>query len=216
MSREEIELNSFAVLVAGSESVTTILTGIVNNLLVERRVYEKLAKEIRTTFTVESGITGVSTSQLPYLNAVLKEGLRITPSIPDGSRRVVPRGEIAMIAGQSVPGPATVSVPQWSAYMSAENFTSPQSFAPERWLPESGAQYRHDRKSIFQPFGVGTHNCIGQPLAWHELRLLLARLLFSFDLSLPDATAAPLVWSTQEIYWTWEKKPLNVQVKKLR
>ncbi|KAL8917286.1 MAG: hypothetical protein Q9172_005912 [Xanthocarpia lactea] len=226
MSRAETEMNILALIVAGSESVTTILTGSTNYLVREPTKLERLVSEIRSAFKTEDAITGTSVGRLPYLTAVLQETLRLCPTIPDGMRRVVPKGG-ATVAGQFLPGGTIVSVPQWAAYRSSANFTSPSSFVPERWLIDENqsemsnralSPYTADRRDGFYPFSLGSHNCPGKTLAFLELRLILTKLLWHFDLtraSEADADELP-VWEEQDIFWFWVKKPTYVSLRNVR
>lgn len=56
--------------------------------------------------------------------------------------------------------------------------------------------------STFQPFGIGRHSCIGMKLAYAEMRLILARLVFAFDISLADAKDR-WDWGEQNTYILW-------------
>ena len=213
MTKGEMDLNAMLLIVAGSESLTTILSGTVNNLLANPETLQKLVREVRISFSSEDEIDGTSTRSLVYLNAVLQEGMRSTPSIPDGSHRDVP-AEGATVAGIFVPGGTTISIPQWSAYTSSLNFVNSTSFVPERWLPEASLPssiYSRDRKGIFHPFSYGAHNCLGQRLAWLQMRVILARFVWNFDLKVPESTV-PLKWSSQKVYMTWVKKPILAKI----
>ncbi len=66
---------------------------------------------------------------------------------------------------------------------SSKYFSHPDRFAPERWLAkgERPAEYENDQLSASKPFSVGFHSCLGRPLAWVELHLVLCRLLWAFD-----------------------------------
>lgn len=210
MTREEIEINSMIFVVAGSESTTTVLIGILNHLLRNPSKLENLSQEVRTSFTTESDIKGASLSSLPYLNAIFHEGLRICPSFPDGFRREVPHGGAA-VAGHFLPEATVVSIPQWAAYLSSDNFHQPSSFLPERWLADSSdpsSPYAKDRRDVFNPFLLGPHSCPGRSLAYLESRLLLAKLVWNFDMA---AEVLP-VWEDQNIYWIWEKQPMKVKI----
>ena len=211
MSLSEVEINSMLIVVAGSESVTTALTGIINYLLRDSRKVQALIGEVRSTFTSEQEITAIAASQLTYLNAVLHEGLRLCPTIPDGMRRQVPKGG-ANVAGHFLPEDTVVSIPQWATYLSTRNFSSPTRFAPERWLPrESDSNYSHDRKDAFQPFSLGAHNCPGRSLAYLEMRLILARIVWNFNIEPVKGMELP-EWSKQKIYWFWEKQPTCIRI----
>ncbi|PQE22673.1 cytochrome P450 1 protein [Rutstroemia sp. NJR-2017a BVV2] len=211
LSTGEIEMNSMAVIVAGSETLTTTLTAAIHFLLENPKCLETLQREIRTTFTTEEQITNDSTTSLPYLTAVLNESLRMSPPLPDSLRREVPPGG-ATIAGHFIPGGTTVSVACWTLFHSSAHFTSPDEFIPERWLDGSGnINKQADAKNLFHPFSLGPHNCIGQPLAWMEMRLILSRLVWSFDIRVPEGRKLR-DWMEQKIFWTWDKDPLDVEL----
>lgn len=103
-----------------------------------------------------------------------------------------------------------VSVHHFAAYRSPANFTDPDSFAPERWIPGEDERYVKDNKAAFQPFSTGPRNCIGRNLAYHEIRLLLSSVLLNFDVQLcPESNE----WIDQPVYILWEKTPLWVTIK---
>lgn len=213
MAQEEIEVNSMLIVAAGSESITTVITGVINYLLREgdQRTLRELVDLLRNTFSTEKDITATRLKSVPYLDGVLMEGMRLCPTIPDAMRRQVPRSG-ARVAGQFVPEGMIVSIPPFASYRAPRNFTSPSEFAPGRWLGED-ERFRGDlnkQKEAFNPFSLGSHNCPGQNLAWMELRLILARLLWSYDLAGVDVPA----WEKQRIWWFWDKKPLVVRVRR--
>ena len=215
MSFPEVEVNAMLIVVAGSESVTTALTGIINYLLRNPLQLQALTHEIRSTFQNEKDMNGTSLSRLPYLDGVLHEGLRLCPTIPDGMRRLVPKGG-ATVAGQYLPEGTVVSIPQWAAYQSPNNFSSPSVFAPERWLTKSStSDYRTDRKDAFQPFSLGQHNCPGRSIAYLEMRLILAKLLWNFDLEPVTGYDLPQ-WDKQKIYWFWDKQSVCARISSAR
>jgi len=101
----EIFTNSSALIIAGSETTATLLSGVTWHLLRRRnrRVYEKLCAEIRAAFADAQQITMKSVSELKYLTAVLDEGMRLYPPAPAALPRVVPKGG-EVIDGRFVPG----------------------------------------------------------------------------------------------------------------
>src|ERR1700744_4796500 len=108
------ELNSQAtvLIVAGSETTATALSGITYYLCRTPQAYDKLAAEVRSAFTDFDEINGRSTDNLVYLKAVIDEGLRLYPPIAAGLPRVSP-GET--VDGYFVPKGAIVSVNTWVA-----------------------------------------------------------------------------------------------------
>ena len=104
------------------------------------------------------------------------------------------------------------SVFQWSTFRNPDNFAHPDSYRPERWLPSShplyDPQFANDNKSVHKPFSFGTRDCIGKNLAYLELRLIAARILFQFDVELAPGQDD---WhSRQDLFLIWRKPPLNV------
>lgn len=213
MSREEMEVNAMMLVAAGSESVTTVLSGTLNYLLRNPDDLSAVTNEIRTACSSRDKISGTKLRQLPILNATLNEGMRLCPTIPDAMRRNVPqRG--SNVAGEALPGGTVVSVPPWATYRAKRNFVEPEHFMPARWLPNdanSSSSSMRDHKSAFNPFSLGPHNCPGQNLAWLELRLILAKLLWTFDVSTSPGIALP-VWETQGIWWFWDKQPTIIRL----
>ena len=102
MTTEEIVETSNIMLVAGSETTALTLSGITSYLVKNPDVMAKLVMEVRQTFNRDSDLTSSRISKLPYLNAVIQEGLRLCPPIPDGFRREVPRSGDT-ICGEWIP-----------------------------------------------------------------------------------------------------------------
>lgn len=201
----EIEQNILTVIVGGSETLTTAISGAFHHLLASPRVLSKLVHEIRSSFAKEAHIDTNALSKLPYLNAVIDETLRLCPPFPDMLRRQVPASG-AIIAGHAIPSHTTVSVSCYSMFKSASYFSDPDSFLPERWIDgRDGAEARE----AFHPFALGPHNCLGQPLARMEMRLMITLILWRYDVGISKGDSLRK-WDEQKIYWTWEKQPLLV------
>jgi cytochrome P450 len=109
MSRAEIEATSGILVLAGSETTATLLSGTVYYLLQNPQIKQKLVAEIRDGFTKEDEINITTVSQLPYLLATLEEGMRIYPPVTLGSPRVVGE-EGAVIGGYHVPPHVSIPV----------------------------------------------------------------------------------------------------------
>jgi cytochrome P450 len=97
------------------------------------------------------------------------------------------------------------------------SFHDPESFHPERWLPEAASNpkspFYNDQRQAWQPFTLGPHVCIGQNLAWAELRVVLAKVLWTFDLSAPEDKKKRVIWENLKTFLLVEKVPLAVVVK---
>lgn len=152
---EELQAQASLLTVAGSETTATALSGISYYLCRDARVYQKLVSEIRGAFTATDQITGRATEQLPYLKAVIDEGLRLYPPIAAGLPRISP-GEV--VDGHFVPKGALVNVNPWVAGHVEANFHDSFTFKPERWL-DSDCE---DDKAASQPFLLGSRVCLGR------------------------------------------------------
>lgn len=102
LGRQELCANAFFIVMAGSETVATLLTGLSWFLCTHPEVLGLVTDEVRSTFAKEQDINIKSTSKLEYLNAVLNEGLRIFPPAAEGSPRVI-SSPGQKIAGYDVP-----------------------------------------------------------------------------------------------------------------
>ncbi|MCJ1280128.1 hypothetical protein MMC21_007955 [Puttea exsequens] len=215
MSRQEIDATFEILVSASSETTATALTGILHYLLKNPRQFAKLRDEIRGAFKNNEDITIISAARLTYLTAVINEGLRLCPPTPTMLPRLVPKGG-ASVCGKWLPGGTSVGVPQWSMFRHPSNFSLPDSFIPERWLPQSTGStspssspaegLTHEPKA-FQPFSYGPRNCLGKGLAWTELRIILSKLIWHFDVVDEGDTYD---WADQRTFVMWEKKPLVV------
>ena len=215
MTLGELRETSGILILAGAETTATSLAGIFRLLLIHPSKLEALKTQIRTAFTSEQDITIQHIRErLPYQLAIINEGLRLFNPLPVALslNRIVP-DEGSVIAGRHVPGKTIVAVAPWAAFRSKRNFADPEAFVPERWLEgkECPERYRDDKRRVVQAFGAGPRGCIGKTLAYAEMGLILARVLWNFDLELCDNKP----WGPErksEVWTVWEHQPLMVRV----
>ena len=215
MSRAEINVNAFSLSIAGSESTATLLSGATFYLLTHRHIYAILVKEIRTAFKSEDEITLASTNKLEYLEAVLSESLRLYPPVAGTLPRQVPPGG-ETIDGGYVPAGTSVGVNHFSCFHHPQNFYRANDFLPERWLPgiRDAAPFENDNRACMQPFSFGPRNCLGKNLARAEMRLVLAKMLWRFNLELVEGRGN---WMEgQKIFGFWAKPPLMCRLEVVR
>ncbi|KAI0146938.1 cytochrome P450 [Xylariaceae sp. FL1272] len=211
MRDDELVVNADLIMVAGSETTASLLSGVTYWLLKTPHALKRVTEEVRQAFTSDDEITFTDArAKLPYMMVCLDEGLRMFPPVPLLLSRVVPDGPPVQIAGM----PTQVGVHQLSAYTSELNFHRAREFIPERWLPESisdpSSPFFNDRRDVHKPFSFGPRDCIGRNLALHEMRLILAKVLWNFDLSLDSSCDS---WHEQRIVALWEKPPLKVYIR---
>ncbi|KAF2458035.1 cytochrome P450 [Lineolata rhizophorae] len=157
-------------------------------------------------FSSDEDITFAKAASLRYLTAVIQETFRLYPPFAGASPRLVPPGGAAVEGHWLPPG---VAVHHYASYHYSGNFTFPESFIPERWLG-SDSRFASDKKDVLTPFSLGPRNCIGQTLANAEIRLILCKVLFHFDVELRPESSR---WIDQNCYVLWDKPPLWVRIK---
>ncbi|KAI0199683.1 cytochrome P450 [Astrocystis sublimbata] len=185
---------------AGSETTATVLGGILNYLVSYPDKLEALVKEVRSNFPEIENISLDALEKLPYLNAVINEGLRLCPPIPWMLPRRVPKGGHT-VCDIWLPGGTPVSIQAYTMNRDPKAFHASTSFLPERWLPDQIA----DPKSA-----VGPRSCMGVHLAKAEMRLILAKLLWTFDFT--AVKGKTLVWEQLRTFLLVEKKPIMVHM----
>ncbi|KAL6901067.1 cytochrome P450 [Trichoderma evansii] len=206
---EELVSNASLLIAAGSETTATALSAATYYLGFYPETFKKLAAEIRSAFNSEKDINLTSVQHLTYLKAVIDEAMRLFPAAPGTQPRIIsPGGDV--IVGRYIPAGTIVGVWQWVNHHNPAHFRDAESFIPERWLGD--ARFENDKRDAFMPFSVGPRNCIGYNLAYAEMRLILAKVVWNFDIELAEESIG---WDMKsKVYMLWEKGPIYVQLTK--
>lgn len=137
------------------------MSGLTYLLLKNPYKLRKVTSIIRSDFPDSTAMTFLALQRHEYINAVLSEALRLYPPAADSLFRVVP-AEGGIVAGEFVPPHTSVTVHLLAAFRSPLNFQRPDEFIPERWIRDCPPEFQSDNRSVFQPFSVGTRNCLGK------------------------------------------------------
>lgn len=107
-----------------------------------------------------------------------------------------------------------VSVSSWALHFNPAYFTDPEVFIPERWFPASSrpAEIINHNPAATQFFNVGPRRCIGREIALLELQLILARMVWNFDIS-PEDESNLLDWNKLETQLLVQRAPVMVRLK---
>lgn len=130
----------------------------------------QLQHQLRQAFARYEDIDASKARQIPYLHAVINEGLRIYAPGSGGFPRTSPG---MMIGKYWVPQGAEVATHAWTLTHSEDYFAEPYVFKPERWLDPTST----DVKAASQPFSMGPRGCLGQK------QVHTAYLVFGFGLN---------------------------------
>lgn len=207
-------------LFAGQDTSAATLSWTLHLLTLYPHVHAKLAEEVCGVLegiASDTVLTKKLISKMPYLDAVIKESMRLYPVAPFVVRKLGSGVEIAMPPGlvEQQDVPPSVSLPDgslaciwiYSLHRHPQFWDRPDDFEPERWLAAlSGDEKTRDlgitTPGAYIPYAAGARNCVGQPLANVMLRSLLARLIHRYEfrdervakflLGAPDAQRATI------------------------
>ncbi|KAJ3895364.1 cytochrome P450 [Lentinula edodes] len=116
---------------------------------------------------------------LPILDALFKEGLRLHGPIPTFLERLAPKGGHLDLLGYQLPAGTVIGTQSWSMHRNRGIFKDPEEFDVFRWLDSD--QPQDAMLQAWAPYGLGTRICIGQHLARGAIKTVLAALLRNFD-----------------------------------
>ncbi|KAF2763385.1 cytochrome P450 [Pseudovirgaria hyperparasitica] len=214
ISMAELESNFYVLVNAGSSTCTTVLCGATSYLMKSPEAMLTLRKELRARFKNTSEMTFSKLANLPYLNAVIEESLRLAPPVGGALSHVVPPGGDT-VCGIWLPGGTQVGVHQWSAFRNPLKFHNADAFKPERWLAEiktENSPFLSDDRETVSAFSVGSWMCIGKNLAMAELRLIISRMVWRFNIA---EGRNKVIWSEQKQYVQMELDNLEVELSML-
>ena len=166
---------------AGAETTAHSLTVTLFHLIRHPRVMASLRAELDGT-KLSSPPLWTEVKNLPYLEAVIKESGRISPLLIGPVEREVPAGGME-IAGTYVPGGTIVAMNVHALNRDPNIWGADVDvFRPERWLEAEPAQLAlMERSNLY--FSAGRRLCIGQHIAWIEMKKYLPEFLGRFDVS---------------------------------
>ncbi|KAI4868247.1 cytochrome P450 [Hypoxylon rubiginosum] len=178
--------------VAGSDTTATAVSATFFYLSRNPKCYEKLAREIRSTFESAHDIeAGPQLASCRYLRACINEALRMSPSVPGALWRSQDPNDNQplIIDGHVIPKGTLVGVSAYAIHHNKEYFPDPFKFKPERWLegqtPASKLMY-----DAFAAFSVGSRSCPGKSMAYLESSLVLAKTLWYFEFKVASGSLA--------------------------
>ncbi|KXT03315.1 hypothetical protein AC578_3990 [Pseudocercospora eumusae] len=195
---------------AGSDTTSITLTAILYHLHKNPAVLAKLRQELEENErngngSISSPITFKQAQSLPYLQAVIKETLRIHPAVGITLPRVVPKGG-AHIAGHFFSENQVVGINPYVAHRNPKVFGEDADlFRPERWLEHTN---KAEMEKYFMAFGTGSRSCLGRNVALLEITKAVPELLRRFEFQLIDVGE----WRTRNWLFNMPEK-LEMMVK---
>ncbi|WOG92251.1 hypothetical protein DCAR_0311514 [Daucus carota subsp. sativus] len=187
--------------VAGSETTSVTVEWALSELIRSPQCMKKAKDELERVIGARRKIKESDIDKLPYLQAVVKETLRLHPAVP----LLVPRCsmEDANYMDYFIPVNTQVFVNAWAIGRDSDAWEDPLCFNPQRFLGSSIDYKGHDFEFI--PFGSGRRICIGMDLAHRVVHLSLATLLWSFDWELDVSVSLETLDMTERMGITLRK-----------
>jgi cytochrome P450 len=186
---ERIRDQILTMLIAGHDTSTALLAWTFYELGKNPEIYSRLENELDEKLQGNAPLTPGGW-QPPLLDEIIKETLRLYPPIHLGSRRVA---ESIEIDGHCVPEGERLIYSIYLTHRDPEIWEEPDEFKPDR--------FAHGRKQppfAYVPFGGGPRACIGAAFGQAEARLVIARLLQTFNFQLTNAKVHTHMGATLE------------------
>lgn len=180
LSGDELRSEALEQIIAGSDTTAGGIRGVILQVITNARVYSKLKAEIddavRTGKAPDTGegiISAATARQLPYLQAVIREGLRVRPPVANIFPRDVPAGgDTVEVDGDSIflPEGVCLGYSAYAMHQAQDTYgKDATSFRPERWFEPDEAKLAAMTRTNELIFGHGKWACLGKPVAQLEL-----------------------------------------------
>ncbi|GAA3704433.1 cytochrome P450 [Nonomuraea antimicrobica] len=176
-------LNEFLTfLTAGSETTPSAIAWSCYLLGRHPEIQEEVRAEVAGFDPGANTVAAIQ--QLPLLQAVVKEALRLYPPVWALGRRTL---QTATLGGYELPPGTQVFYSVYSIQRDENVYDEPNEFRPRRWI---GDDKKYPR-TAFLPFGAGVRNCIGEHFAWIEISIAIVNILKRYELSLQPGQQVP-------------------------
>uniref|UniRef100_UPI003B66E70F uncharacterized LOC128724838 n=1 Tax=Anopheles nili TaxID=185578 RepID=UPI003B66E70F len=205
--REEVDTFMFE----GHDTTAAAIMFTIVLLAIEQEAQDRCYKEINELLEQNSAssdpvrLSVQDYQNLPYLERVIKESLRLYPPVAFISRATT--GEL-VVDGTTFPHNTITHIHIYDLHRDPEQFPDPERFDPDRFLPEV-AEKRNPYAYV--PFSAGPRNCIGQKFALLEIKTVLVALLLSFRL-VPVTRREEIVFMADLVLRA--KTPLKVRLQR--
>ncbi|KAJ5806313.1 uncharacterized protein N7503_003915 [Penicillium pulvis] len=195
LAGDELRTEALEQILAGSDTTAGGIRGTLLHIITNPRVYLKLQREIDDAVSRgnapgmgEGLVTAAQTKLLPYLQAVIREALRVWPPVVNIFSRDVPAGgDTVSVDGESVflPGGVCIGYSAYAMHRSEKIYgKDAKAFRPERWLESNPDKLAVMTRTNDLIFGYGKFQCLGKPVAQIEIGKTVFELLRNFDIAL--------------------------------
>ncbi|KAH9330384.1 hypothetical protein KI387_002492, partial [Taxus chinensis] len=181
--------DAFQLLLAGTDTSSVTLEWALSLLLCHPNKLKNAQDELDSIIGQKRVVEESDIGQLKYLQAIVKETLRLYPAGP----LLLPHQstEACTVGGLHIPPGTTFMMNAWAIHRDEKVWSKPLEFIPERLMEVRGERgvgniYNMENECEMIPFGAGRRGCPGVSLAMTTMHITLARLLQGFNWSVPD------------------------------
>nr|GMD64251.1 cytochrome P450 82C4-like [Ipomoea batatas] len=173
-----------SMIIDGSDTTGTHMTWVLAVLVKYGDVMKRCREEIEAQVGKDRWVEDSDVKKLQYLQAVVKESLRLYPSVPLLTPRMTSKD--CKIGGYDLPKGTQFNVNLWKIMRDPKFWPEPDKFMPERFLNRETTEADNPLKRFeYVPFGCGRRICVGMTYALQISHLTIARLIQGFDFSTP-------------------------------
>ncbi|KAJ1528913.1 hypothetical protein ONE63_007282 [Megalurothrips usitatus] len=180
LTDEDIRNELTILTAAGVETTSASLSWTLKVLSVRPDVQQRLLLEAKEVLGESKTVSAHHIARLQYTGRVIKESLRLLPSVPIIART---NRKETVFGGHAIPQGSTFLVNMNGAHRDPRHWQEPLRFDPDRFLPERSAG-RHPYAYV--PFSVGSRNCVGTKYAVAVMKTLLVNVVLAFNVDPVD------------------------------
>ena len=211
LTDEEIIAQCVLFFVAGFETTGATLTNTIfllaRNPEVQERLYDEVCENLADVDpnNLDKYYETINT-KISYLDAVIKETLRLYPPVTRLERRL--NIDEYKLGGIQLQRDHLVEISTIAVHYDPDNFSNPKQYSPERFLPEN----KHKLAPYsYIPFGDGPRNCVGMRFAYQEAKICLASLIQKFRFKANAKTPERLSFPAKKILLTPDAFEVSIE-----
>lgn len=186
LTNKDIKALLFDLYAAGTDTSSIAIEWAMSEMIRNPDILKEAQKEIDSVVGRDRLLSEADLPNLPLLHAIIKESLRLHPSVPLSVPHL--SKEACEINGYRIPKDTMLLPNLWAIARDPELWPDPLEYRPARFLPGGEAEHVDVKGNDFQilPFSAGRRICVGMTMGLKMVQLITGTLIHGFDWALPD------------------------------